>query len=82
MLRSFTALEEGGEALDSDAWAMDVYEHIPSEDIKVNWQVLHVIDEAPDQLPFLKYIKTCAITSTQTQRISFAWKRETLLNCN
>jgi hypothetical protein len=69
LLGPFTALNEGGEALDSGAWAMDVDEHIPSEDIKVTWEELHVIDNAPDKLPFLNNPKTCAITPTQTQRI-------------
>jgi hypothetical protein len=69
LLGPFTALEEGGGALDSGAWAMDIDEHIPSEDVKVTWEELHIIDNAPDQLPFLKDPKTCAITATQTQRI-------------
>ena len=69
LLGPFTALEEGGDALDSGAWAMEIDEHIPSEDVKVTWEELHIIDNAPDQLPFLKDPKTCAITALQTQRI-------------
>ena len=69
LLGPFTALEEGGEALDSGAWAMDIDEHIPSEDVKVTWEELHIISNAPDKLPFLKDPKTCALSPTQTQRI-------------
>ena len=69
LLGPFTALEEGGDALDSGAWAMEIDEHIPSEDVKVTWEELHIIDNAPEQLPFLKDPQTCAITALQTQRI-------------
>jgi len=63
----FTAMREGGE-LDAGAWAMDVDTHIPSEDLKINWEDLHVIKNAPDSLPFLKDPKTCKLTTMQTQR--------------
>jgi hypothetical protein len=69
LLGPFTALHEGGEALDAGAWAMDVNEHVPSEDIKVNWEELHIIDNAPDQLPLLKDPETCALSPLQVQRM-------------
>ena len=62
----FTALAEGDE-LDGGAWAMDVDTHIPSEDLKVNWEELHIIQNAPEKLPFLKNAKTCKLTSIETQ---------------
>ena len=61
LLGPFTALAEGDE-LDAGAWAMDVDEHIPSEDIKVTWEDLHIIQNAPEKLPFLKNPKTCKLT--------------------
>ena len=67
LLGPFTAMREEDE-LDAGAWAMDVDTHIPSEDIKVAWEDLHVIQNAPDELPFLKDPKTCTLTSMQTQR--------------
>jgi hypothetical protein len=69
ILGPFTSLDEGGEALDSGAWAMDIDEHSASENVKVTWENLHVIDNAPDKLPFLRDPKKCALTSLQTQRI-------------
>ncbi len=69
LIGPFTALTPKGDQLDSGAWAMDVEEHIPSEDIKVNWENLHILYDAPTVLPFLENHKTCALTSTQTQRI-------------
>jgi len=67
LLGPFTALPEGDE-LDAGAWAMDVNVHIPSEDLKVTWEDLHLIQNAPEKLPFLNDPKTCKLTSLQTQR--------------
>ena len=69
LLGPFTALTEGGNELDAGAWAMDVDTHIPSEDIKVTWEDLHIIQNAPSQLPFLSDPKTCRLHFTQTQRV-------------
>jgi len=67
LLGPFTALPEGDE-LDAGAWAMDVDVHIPSEDLKVTWEDLHLIQNASEKLPFLNDPKTCKLTSLQTQR--------------
>jgi hypothetical protein len=68
LLGPFTALTMGAEELDAGAWAEDVETHIPSEDLKVNWEELHIIHDAPDQLPFLRNPKSCRLTSLETQR--------------
>ena len=66
LLGPFTALAEEDQ-LDAGAWAMDVDTHIPSEDLKVTWEDLHIIKNAPEKLPFLKNPKTCKLTSLETQ---------------
>jgi hypothetical protein len=66
LLGPFTALSEDDQ-LDAGAWALDVDTHIPSEDIKVTWEDLHIIQNAPEKLPFLKEPKTCKLTSLETQ---------------
>ena len=77
LLGPFTAMREENE-LDAGAWAMDVDTHIPSEDIKVAWEDLHIIQNAPEELPFLKDPKTCKLTSVQTQRALDMLKQGTL----
>lgn len=67
LLGPFTAMREEDE-LDAGAWAMDVDTHIPSEDLKVSWEDLHIIKNAPETLQFLKDPKTCKLTTMQTQR--------------
>ena len=66
LLGPFTALPKG-EELDAGAWSMSVDSHIPSEDLKVTWEDLHIIHNAPEKLPFLKNPKTCKLTSLEIQ---------------
>ncbi len=68
LLGPFTSLTEGADELDAGAWAMDVDKHIPSEDIKVTWEDLHIIQNAPEQLPFLNNPQICRLSTTETQR--------------
>ncbi len=68
LLGPFTALSEGGETVDSGAWAMRIDEHSASENVKLEWEDLHRLANAPAQLPFLDNPKTCALTTTQTER--------------
>lgn len=70
LLGPFTALTEGGDQLDAGTWAMDVETHIPSEDIKVTWENLHLLKDATKKIAFLNEPpKTCKLSDTQTQRI-------------
>ena len=68
VLGPFTTLSEG-EELDAGTWVMDIDEHIPYEGVNVTWEDLHILQNAPEKLPFLKDPKTCKLTSTQTQRL-------------
>jgi len=68
LLGPFTALSEGGETVDSGAWAMKIDEHSASENVKLEWEDLHRLENAPAQLPFLEAPKKCELTTTQTQR--------------
>jgi len=69
LLGPFTTLAESDE-LDAGTWVMDVDENnMPYEDVKVTWEDLHILQNAPQKLPFLKDPKTCKLTTTQTQRL-------------
>jgi len=69
LLGPFTALEEGGTKLDAGTWRMDVDTKIPSEDLRVTWENLHVLRDADKELPFLRDMKTCKLGSSTTQRV-------------
>ena len=68
LLGPFTTLEEGDD-LDAGTWVMEVDENnMPYEDVKVNWEDLHILENAPEKLSFLNDPKTCKLSTTQTQR--------------
>jgi hypothetical protein len=68
LLGPFSVLPEGDE-LDAGAWSMSIDENIePYADVNVTWEELHILEDAPSQMPFLKDFKTCKLTTTQTQR--------------
>jgi hypothetical protein len=69
LLGPFTALAEGMGTVDTGAWAMDIDEHSASENVKVEWEKLNRLENAPEKLPFLSDPKICALSTTQTQRI-------------
>jgi hypothetical protein len=69
LLGPFTALTEGADELDAGTWTMEIDEHIPSENVKVVWEGLHIIVGAERELPFLLEHKTCKLGFTQTQRV-------------
>jgi hypothetical protein len=68
LLGPFTALSEGGETVDTGAWAMEIDKHSASENVKLEWEELHRLEKAPEELPFLETPKSCELTTTQTQR--------------
>ena len=52
----FTTLPEGDE-LDAGAWVENEEHQYPYDDIKVTWEDLHIIQKAPEKLPFLTDLK-------------------------
>jgi hypothetical protein len=68
LLGPFTALSEGGETVDSGAWIEEIDEHSASENVKLEWEELHCLENTPAKLPFLETPKTCELSTTQTQR--------------
>jgi hypothetical protein len=78
LLGPFTALTEGAGELDAGAWAEDIETKIPSEDIRVTWENLHLIRDAPKELPFLVDPQTCRLTTLQTQRVLDLLKKSEL----
>jgi hypothetical protein len=68
LLGPFTVPAELGEKLEEGSWAIDIDEHSFSENVKVGWEKLHLLQNAAEVLPFLKDAKTCALSETDTQR--------------
>lgn len=68
LLGPFTALTEGGKQVDTGAWAMDIDQHSASQNVMLEWEKLHLLDNAPAKLPFLDSSKSCELSTTQVQR--------------
>jgi hypothetical protein len=69
LLGPFTALVEGAEKVDRGAWTMNIDDHTASQNVKLEWERLHRLENAYAQLPFLESPKTCQLTNTQTQNV-------------
>ena len=67
LLGPFTA-SGGGSTIEKGAWAEDIDKHSASENVKVEWEELHLLQNAPKQLPFLNDPENCKLSEFQTQR--------------
>jgi hypothetical protein len=68
LLGPFTTPRKG-DKLDAGTWVEQIEEqHMPYEDIKVTWEDLHILQNAPEKLPFLNDPKTCKLSTRETQR--------------
>jgi hypothetical protein len=74
LLGPFTALSEGAETVDTGTWKMDIDNHSASQNVRLEWEELHTLANATSQLPFLRELKSCKLTSTQTQNALDALK--------
>ena len=67
LLGPFTA-SEGGTTLETGAWAQDINEHSASANITLQWEELHLLQNASKQLLFLGDPNACKLSETQVQR--------------
>ncbi|MGA2387092.1 MAG: hypothetical protein ABSG33_11255 [Candidatus Bathyarchaeia archaeon] len=68
LIGPFSALPEGDE-LDAGAWVENEEHQYPYDDIKVTWEDLHIIQNAPEKIPWLNDPKICKLSTFQTQHI-------------
>jgi hypothetical protein len=68
LLGPFTVVK-GTEDLEKGTWYSSVDEQSFSENIKVEWEILHELKNATDKIPFLKDKTECALSALQTQEL-------------
>ena len=68
LIGPFTVVQ-GPEDLEKGTWYSSVDEHSFSENIKVEWERLHELKNAINEIPFLKDKKECALSALQTQEL-------------
>lgn len=70
----FTAASGGAERIETGAWTSEVDEHSASENIKLEWEDLHIIDNADKQFPFLDKPEKCQLSTLAVQTLLDALK--------
>ncbi len=65
----FTAASEGATRIETGAWNSTIDEHTASENVKLEWEDLHVINNADEKLPFLKNLEKCELSTLRIQTI-------------
>jgi hypothetical protein len=81
LLGPFTA-NQGGATFEKGGWAEDIDEHSASANVKVEWEELHLLENATEQLPFLNDTKSCRLSESQTQRALDTLKKAPLYSTN
>jgi Development and cell death domain len=70
----FTAASGGAERIETGAWTSKVDEHSASENIKLEWEDLHVINSANERFPFLEKPEKCGLSTLRVQTLLDALK--------
>jgi hypothetical protein len=65
----FTAASEGATRIETGAWTSKIDEHSASENIKLEWEDLHIISNADERFPFLKKPEKCELSSLRVQTL-------------
>jgi hypothetical protein len=68
LLGPFT-VAQGPEDLVKGAWYSSVNKESFSGNIKVDWEELHELKNAPEKIPFLRKTNECALSVLQTQEL-------------
>ncbi len=67
LIGPLTAAESEAPALEPGTWTETLDDRDLSANLRVEWEELHELQNAPEKLAFLRDIKTCRLTHFQTQ---------------
>jgi hypothetical protein len=70
----FTAASEGATRIETGTWSSKIDEHSASENVKLEWEDLHVISDAGERFPFLNKPEKCELSSLKVQTLLDALK--------
>ena len=65
----FTAASAGATRIETGTWTSTVDEHSASENIKLEWEDLHIINKADESFPFLKNPEKCELSTLNVQAL-------------
>jgi hypothetical protein len=70
----FTAANKGATRIETGTWNSKIDEHSASENIKLEWEDLHIINGADERFPFLKNPDKCELSTLRVQTLLDALK--------
>ena len=74
LLGPFTAASEGASRIETGAWSTEIDEHSASANVKLEWEDLHIIENAGKRFAFLNKQEKCALGTLRVQTLLEALK--------
>ena len=74
----FTAATQGATRIETGTWNSEIDEHSASENIKLEWEDLHVISNARERFSFLDKPEKCELSTLKVQTLLDALKEAPL----
>ncbi len=65
----FTAASEGASRIETGTWTSKIDEHSASENVKLEWEDLHIINNAGEKFPFLNKPQKCKLSTLNVQTL-------------
>ena len=65
----FTAASEGATRIETGTWTSKIDEHSASENIKLEWEDLHIINDAGERFQFLNKSDKCELSTLKVQTL-------------
>jgi hypothetical protein len=69
LIGPFTAASPGAARIETGTWTSKVDEHSASENIKLEWENLHIINSADEMFPYLKNTEKCELSTLRVQEL-------------
>jgi hypothetical protein len=70
----FTAANTGATRIETGAWTSKIDEHSASANVKLEWEDLHIINNAGEKFPFLTKPQKCELSTLKVQELLDALK--------
>lgn len=65
----FTAASEGAARIETGAWTSKIDNSSVTGNVKLEWEELHIIDNASERFPFLNNLKKCELSALMVQTL-------------
>ena len=70
----FTAASAGAERIETGAWTSEIDTHSQLGSVRVEWEDLHILQNAAERFPFLEDRDKCELSTLWTQSVLDALK--------